>query len=96
MHVDYVSRAINRGIVKVGAIDKHGSWISIAFVKVSIIFNPAQVLSYAITSVAVTVVALCYAELAAAIPSTGAAYSYTYHYFGEFWAWIVGWSLLLE
>ena len=58
--------------------------------------NPAQVFSYAITSIAVTIVALCYAELAAAIPATGAAYSYTYHYFGEFWAWIVGWSLLLE
>ena len=66
------------------------------FIKVSTIFNPAQVLSYAITSVAVTIVALCYAELAAAIPSTGAAYSYTYHYFGELFAWIVGWSLLLE
>ena len=63
---------------------------------VQLFFIAMQVLSYGITSVAVTIVALCYAELAAAIPSTGAAYSYTYHYFGEFWAWIVGWSLLLE
>ena len=44
---------------------------------------------------AALLIQVCFAELAAAIPSTGAAYSYTYVYFGEFCAAFVGWNQIL-
>ena len=40
--------------------------------------------------------ALCYAELASAIPVSGSAYTYAYATMGELAAWIIGWDLILE
>ena len=40
--------------------------------------------------------ALCYAEMAAMHPVAGGAYSYAYAIFGEVFAWIIGWDLILE
>jgi APA family basic amino acid/polyamine antiporter len=40
--------------------------------------------------------ALCYAEVSSKIPISGSAYTYTYATAGEFFAWIVGWGLVLE
>src|SRR5262249_27360263 len=40
--------------------------------------------------------ALAYAELAAMVPVSGSAYTYTYGVLGEFVAWVVGWALGLE
>ncbi|MFY1704520.1 amino acid permease [Micromonospora sp. WMMA1923] len=40
--------------------------------------------------------ALCYAELAASVPTAGSAYTYAYATMGEVVAWIIGWDLLLE
>jgi APA family basic amino acid/polyamine antiporter len=39
---------------------------------------------------------LCYAELAAALPVAGSAYSYAREGFGSFAAWVIGWDLVLE
>ena len=49
-----------------------------------------------LSGVACAFVGLCYAELAAMIPASGSAYTYTYATVGEIFAWIIGWDLILE
>ncbi|GAA2375376.1 amino acid permease [Nonomuraea africana] len=58
--------------------------------------GPGVILSFMIGGIACMLAALCYAELASAIPASGAAYAYAYVIFGEVWAWAVGWALILE
>lgn len=58
--------------------------------------GPAVLLSFLLAAVACAFAALCYAELAAALPASGSAYSYAYAALGEIVAWLVGWNLVLE
>ncbi|MFC7553409.1 amino acid permease [Pseudoroseomonas wenyumeiae] len=58
--------------------------------------GPALVLSFILGGIACAFVGLCYAELAAMIPVSGSAYTYTYATMGELMAWIIGWDLILE
>ncbi|HEY9133350.1 MAG TPA: amino acid permease [Dyella sp.] len=58
--------------------------------------GPAIVLSFVLAGFACALAALCYAEFAAMIPVSGSAYSYSYATLGEYVAWFVGWSLVLE
>jgi basic amino acid/polyamine antiporter, APA family len=58
--------------------------------------GPGIMISFVITGLLCAFVALCYSELAAAIPVSGSAYSYSYASLGEFVAWIMGVLLLLE
>jgi APA family basic amino acid/polyamine antiporter len=58
--------------------------------------GPGIMISFVITGVLCALVAICYSELAAAIPVSGSAYSYSYASMGEFIAWIMGVLLLLE
>jgi APA family basic amino acid/polyamine antiporter len=58
--------------------------------------GPGIMISFVITGILCAFVALCYSELAAAIPVSGSAYSYSYASMGEFVAWIMGVLLLLE
>ena len=58
--------------------------------------GPGVVLSFLIAAVTAGLTALCYAELASAVPVSGSSYSYAYATLGEFAAWAVGWCLLLE
>ncbi len=58
--------------------------------------GPAVILSFLIAGAVCACAALCYAELATLIPTAGSAYTYTYSVVGETFAWIVGWSLILE
>ncbi len=58
--------------------------------------GPAVTLSFAIAGVVALLAALSYAELAAAVPTAGSAYTYAYATVGELVAWIIGWDLLLE
>lgn len=58
--------------------------------------GPGIMISFIITGTLCGFVALCYAELAAAVPVSGSAYSYSYTSMGEFTAWIMGLLLLLE
>lgn len=58
--------------------------------------GPAIMLSFVLSSFICILVCLAYAEMAAAIPIAGSAYTYTYTATGEFPAWMVGWVLILE
>ncbi|WP_375410781.1 amino acid permease [uncultured Methylobacterium sp.] len=58
--------------------------------------GPALTLSFVLGGFACGFVALCYAELAAAIPASGSTYSYAKATLGPLCAWIVGWDLVLE
>jgi APA family basic amino acid/polyamine antiporter len=58
--------------------------------------GPGMMLAFVIAAVVCALAALAYAELAAMIPVSGSAYTYSYGVLGEFIAWIVGWALGLE
>jgi len=58
--------------------------------------GPSLMLSFAITAVVCAFTALCYAEVAAMVPISGSAYTYSYATLGELDAWIIGWHLMLE
>jgi APA family basic amino acid/polyamine antiporter len=58
--------------------------------------GPAITLAFIVAAIGCGLAALCYAELAAMIPVSGSAYSYTYATLGEGVAWFVGWNLALE
>src|SRR5215210_2152300 len=58
--------------------------------------GPAVILLFAFTAVACGFAAYCYAEFASMVPVSGSAYTYSYVAFGEIFAWIIGWDLLME
>jgi APA family basic amino acid/polyamine antiporter len=58
--------------------------------------GPGMMVSFVIAAIVCGLAALSYAELAAMIPVSGSAYTYTYGVMGELIAWIVGWALVLE
>jgi len=58
--------------------------------------GPGVVILFVLCAVACGFAALCYAEFAARIPVSGSAYTYAYASFGELFAWIIGWALLME
>lgn len=58
--------------------------------------GPGIMISFVITGVLCTFVALCYAELASMLPVSGSAYSYSYASMGELTAWVMGLLLVLE
>ncbi|MBK7311121.1 MAG: amino acid permease [Sphingobacteriaceae bacterium] len=58
--------------------------------------GPAVVILYVICAIACGFTAMCYAEFASRVPVSGSAYTYAYVSFGELFAWIIGWALLME
>ena len=58
--------------------------------------GPGIMISFLLSGLACTFVALCYAELASLIPVSGSTYTYTYVALGEIFAWFIGWNLVLE
>jgi len=58
--------------------------------------GPGVILLFVLCAVACGFTALCYAEFAARVPTGGSAYTYAYVSFGELFAWIIGWALLME
>lgn len=58
--------------------------------------GPALALAFVLAGTACTFAALCYAEFASILPVEGSAYAYSYGTVGEFFAWFIGWNLILE
>src|SRR5581483_2114493 len=58
--------------------------------------GPGMMLAFVIAAIVCGLAALAYAELAAMVPVSGSAYTYSYGVLGEFIAWVVGWALGLE
>ncbi len=58
--------------------------------------GPAVILLFAFTAIACSFAAYCYAEFASTVPVSGSAYTYSYVSFGEIFAWMIGWDLLME
>ncbi len=58
--------------------------------------GPAVSLLFIFTAVACVFTALSYAQFASTVPVSGSAYTYAYVTFGELFAWIIGWALVLE
>nr|XP_037288353.1 cationic amino acid transporter 4-like isoform X1 [Rhipicephalus microplus] len=60
------------------------------------IAGPALIVSYMVAGIASLLAALAYAEFGVRFPRAGSAYSYSYFSVGEFWAFFVGWNVVLE
>jgi len=58
--------------------------------------GPAVVVSFILSGISCALTALCYAEMASMVPVAGSAYTYAYVTLGEFFAWVIGWDLILE
>jgi amino acid transporter len=58
--------------------------------------GPGVVILFIICAIACGFTALCYAEFASRVPASGSAYTYAYVSFGELFAWVIGWALLME
>jgi len=58
--------------------------------------GPGVVILFVITGIACAFTAFCYSEFASRIPVAGSAYTYAYASFGELFAWIIGWALIME
>ncbi len=58
--------------------------------------GPGIIFLYIFTAIACGFAALCYAQFASTVPVSGSAYTYSYVAFGEIFAWIIGWDLLME
>jgi amino acid transporter len=58
--------------------------------------GPGVIFLFIICAIACGFTAMCYAEFASRVPASGSAYTYAYVSFGELFAWIIGWALLME
>ncbi|MCW3116632.1 MAG: amino acid/polyamine/organocation transporter, superfamily [Chitinophagaceae bacterium] len=78
----------------IAAILGAGSFSSLGFA----VFHggPGVILLFVITGIACAFTALCYSEFASRIPVAGSAYTYAYASFGELFAWVIGWALIME
>jgi amino acid transporter len=73
-----------------------GTGIFIVLTEAVPMAGPAVVWSFAIAGVVAGLTAICYAELASAVPISGSSYSYAYATLGEGVAMVVAACLLLE
>ena len=58
--------------------------------------GPAVIFLFIFTAIACGFTAFAYAEFASLVPVSGSAYTYSYVAFGELFAWIIGWALIME
>jgi basic amino acid/polyamine antiporter, APA family len=58
--------------------------------------GPGVIFLFIFTAIACGFAAFAYAEFASLLPVSGSAYTYSYVAFGELFAWIIGWALIME
>ena len=58
--------------------------------------GPGVVLLFVIVAITCAFAAFCYSSFASILPISGSAYTYSYASFGELFAWIIGWDLIIE
>lgn len=58
--------------------------------------GPAVLISFVIAAIGCALAGLCYSELASMLPISGSAYTFAYVTMGELFAWMIGWTLILE
>ena len=85
-----------RDLTAMGIAAVIGAGIFSSIGKASYDGGPGIVFLYIFTAIACGFAALCYAEFASTVPVSGSAYTYSYVAFGEIFAWIIGWDLLME
>jgi len=87
--------AVNLTTLGIGAIIGAGIFVLTGQAAASYA-GPGIVFSFILAGIACAFAGLCYAEFSAMIPIAGSAYTYGYATLGEFFAWIIGWDLILE
>ena len=96
-HVTGLKRVLKvRDLTFLGIAAVIGTGVFTAIGSASFHGGPAVILLFAFTAIACGFAAYCYAEFASTIPVSGSAYTYSYVTFGEIFAWIIGWDLLME
>jgi APA family basic amino acid/polyamine antiporter len=85
-----------RDLTALGIAAVIGAGIFSSIGKASYDGGPGVVFLYIFTAIACGFAAMCYAEFASTVPVSGSAYTYSYIAFGEIFAWIIGWDLLME
>jgi APA family basic amino acid/polyamine antiporter len=85
-----------RDLTAMGIAAVIGAGIFTSIGKASFDGGPGVIFLYIFTAIACGFAALCYAEFASTVPVSGSAYTYSYVAFGEIFAWIIGWDLLME
>jgi APA family basic amino acid/polyamine antiporter len=81
-------------LLGIGAIVGTGIFVSPGIIA-GVYAGPATILSFLVAAFVCMLVALCYAEFSSTIPIGGSAYVYAYSTFGQFIAWLVGWSIIV-
>lgn len=95
-HLKHCLTAFDLVLLGVGAVIGAGIFVLTGIVAATEA-GPAVILSYALAGIACAFAGLSYSELASLFRSgCGGAYNYAYVGFGEIWAWIIGWDLILE
>lgn len=84
-------RTMDLVLFGVGAVI--GSGILVLTGEASSKAGPSVIFSFLIAALACGLAALCYAELASTIPSSGSVYTYSYISMGEIVAHVMGWTL---
>ncbi len=81
--------------IGVGAVIGGGIFV-LTGVAANLYAGPALTISFILAGIGCLFAGLCYAEFASILPVSGSAYAYSYGTIGEFFAWFIGWNLILE